>query len=45
MNRINDSWMTGTPLGNDHFKEFIEEHLSCKVGYARRGRLRRVKGL
>jgi len=29
---------TGTPLGNDRFKEEVEELLGVKVGYARRGR-------
>ncbi len=35
---IRASWQTGTPLGNDYFKEKIEEKLRCKVGLARRGR-------
>ena len=29
---------TGTPLGNDCFREQIEKVLGCKVGQARRGR-------
>ncbi len=32
------AWQTGTPLGNDYFKEMIESKLKCKVGQARRGR-------
>ena len=35
---IRASWQTGTPLGNDYFKQKIEEKLSRKVGQARRGR-------
>ncbi len=34
---------TGTPLGNVRFKEQIEQALSVKVGYAKRGRPRLVK--
>jgi len=29
---------TGTPLGNDRFREKIERTLNCSVGHARRGR-------
>lgn len=32
------AWQTGTPLGNDHFKDKIERKLNTKVGQARRGR-------
>ena len=35
---IRASWQTGTPLGNDYFKQKVEKKLSCKVGQARRGR-------
>jgi putative transposase len=35
---IRSAWQTGTPLGNEYFKEKIEAKLACKVGYARRGR-------
>lgn len=35
---INAAWQTGTPLGNDYFREKIECKLKCKVGYAKRGR-------
>ncbi len=35
---IRASWQTGTPLGNDYFKQKIEAKLKCKVGQARRGR-------
>ena len=35
---IRDSLCSGTPLGNDRFKEYIEQISRCKVGHARRGR-------
>jgi putative transposase len=35
---INAAWQTGTPLGNEYFKEKIEQKLKTKVGQARRGR-------
>ncbi len=35
---IRASWQTGTPLGNDRFKERVERKLQCKVGQPRRGR-------
>jgi putative transposase len=35
---IRASLQTGTPLGNDYFKEKIEKKLKTKVGQARRGR-------
>lgn len=35
---IRAAWQTGTPLGNDHFKERIERKLKAKVGHSRRGR-------
>lgn len=35
---IRSAWQTGTPLGNDYFREKIEMTLKCKVGQARRGR-------
>ena len=35
---IRAAWQTGTPLGNDYFKDKIERKLKCKVGQARRGR-------
>ncbi len=38
LNVIRAAWQTGTPLGNDYFKERIEKKLKCKVGQARRGR-------
>lgn len=38
---IRDAWQSGTPLGNDHFKEKIERKLKQKVGQARRGRPRK----
>ncbi len=37
-NKIRAAWQTGTPLGNDRFKEKIEKTLKQKVGYASRGR-------
>jgi putative transposase len=38
LNDMRASWQTGTPLGNEHFKEKVEAKLKCKVGQARRGR-------
>ncbi len=38
INDIRKAWQTGTPLGNDYFREKIESKLGCKVGQARRGR-------
>jgi putative transposase len=38
LNKIRAAWQTGTPLGNDIFREKIESILKCKVGQARRGR-------
>ena len=43
MKRIRDSWQTGTPLGNDVFREKIETQLQCKVGSAKRGRPVKLK--
>jgi len=34
---------TGTPLGNDRFRDEIERALGVKVGYASRGRPRKVR--
>ena len=39
--RISAATETGTPLGNDRFREQIESVLMRKVGYAKRGRPRR----
>jgi putative transposase len=38
LNDIRAAWQTGTPLGNDYFREKIERKLGSKVGQARRGR-------
>lgn len=38
LKKIRAALQTGTPLGNDFFKEKIEEKLKTKVGQARRGR-------
>ncbi len=38
MKQISDAWLTGTPLGNDYFREKVESQLSLKVGQYRRGR-------
>jgi putative transposase len=38
LNDIRAAWQTGTPLGNDYFRQKIEAKLKCKVGHARRGR-------
>lgn len=35
---IRAAWQTGTPLGNDYFREKIERKLGSKLGQARRGR-------
>lgn len=35
---IRKSCQTGTPLGNDRFREKIEQQLNCKVGHSARGR-------
>lgn len=40
---IRAAWQTGTPLGNDYFREKIEKKLNCKVGQARCGRPGKVK--
>ena len=43
---INAAWLTGTPLGNERFKQEIEKTFKRKVGQARRGRpTKKVKGL
>jgi len=34
---------TGTPLGNDRFRDEIERALGVKVGYASRGRPKKVR--
>lgn len=39
---IRAAWQTGTPLGNEYFKEKIERKLKSKVGQARRGRPKRA---
>jgi putative transposase len=36
--KIQKAYQTGTPLGNDYFREKIEQKLKCKVGQDRRGR-------
>lgn len=36
--KIQKAYQTGTPLGNDYFREKIEKKLKCKVGQDRRGR-------
>jgi putative transposase len=40
VHHIRATVQTGTPLGNDRFKEQIEQALQCKVGHSRRGRPR-----
>ncbi len=39
---IRAAWQTGTPLGNEYFKEKIERKSNSKVGQARRGRPKRA---
>lgn len=41
LDEIRAACQTGTPLGNDYFRQKIEEKLKCKVGQARRGRPRK----
>ena len=41
---IRASLQTGTPLGNEFFKEKIEARLGCKVGQSRRGRPLKLGG-
>jgi putative transposase len=38
LSNIRNSLQTGTPLGNDFFKQKVEAKLRCRVGHARRGR-------
>jgi len=40
---IRAAWQTGTPLGNDRFREQIEAAAKKKVGYAHRGRPRKQR--
>lgn len=42
LNDIREAWHSGTPLGNEYFKQTIESTLKCKVGQARRGRPRKA---
>jgi putative transposase len=44
LDEIRSAWLTGTPLGNDRFKEEVERKLGRKVGQARRGRPKIMKG-
>ena len=45
MTQISDAWQTGTPLGNDIFRDKVEKQLTRKVGQSRRGRPAKEKGL
>lgn len=38
MSCIRRIWQTGTPLGNDYFREKFEQQLNRKVGQSRQGR-------
>ncbi len=38
LDSIRSASQTGTPLGNDYFRQKIEDKLKCKVGQTRRGR-------
>lgn len=38
LNDLRAAWQTGTPLGNERFKEKVETKLGVRVGYATRGR-------
>lgn len=44
LDNIRSAWQTGTPLGNDFFRQKFEDKLKCKVGQARRGRPTKPKG-
>ena len=39
---IRSAWQTGTPLGDARFKQKIEKKLKLKVGYAQRGRPKKL---
>jgi len=39
---IRAAWQTGTPLGNELFRNKVERKLGCKVGQAKRGRPKKV---
>ncbi len=41
---IRRAWQTGTPLGNDRFRNQIESTLGCPVGYSARGRPPKQEG-
>jgi putative transposase len=43
LKEIRGCLQTGTPLGNDRFRHGIEQALGVKVGYAARGRPRKVE--
>ena len=45
LDQIRSAWQTGTPLGNDYFREKVDSKLGCKVGQARRGRPTKTKNL
>ncbi len=38
VDEIRAAVQTGTPLGNDRFRQWLEQELGCRVGQARRGR-------
>ncbi|MDH5731997.1 MAG: hypothetical protein OEZ58_23685, partial [Gammaproteobacteria bacterium] len=42
-NAIRQAWQTGTPLGNNRFKEKVEKVLKTKVGFALRGRPKKLE--
>jgi putative transposase len=35
---IRNAWQTGTPLGNDYFRQKVKSKLGCKVGQSRPSR-------
>ena len=39
--KIRAAWQTGTPLGNDRFRDKIERALKLKVGHPKQGRPRK----
>lgn len=38
LDKIRASWQSGTPLGNDSFKQQIQARLKCRPGQVKRGR-------
>ena len=45
LTQIRDAWRTGTPLGNNRFKEEVEAMLGRKIGQVRRGRPKKTPSM